>query len=312
MRFKVCAALALLLLPTISAHAAPVSKAVKVTTAKPIAIINLSGAPGDQFFGATTSSGSIVYVGTVESATTTASLGLSDGYVAAISATGMGQWDIRLGTALDDIATSILRDKTGNYWVLGATSQPTPVVAIAPVQPSINPDSATVDTITVPTTFNRLLLWKLSSTGALLSTFQYDSMQDLYPKTLTLGATALTITGDLADGSSFSLQSDFDGAFSGFSPLTVKPPIASAITITKAGSYTFKSFLSKGAISGIPTWKPKTPTPVVVEYNKANTLKAAFSLKGNVTNRIWQAGIGLVVISDLGSSTAIYALPLNP
>lgn len=311
MKFKVTAVFALLVLSTYSANAAPVSKVVKVVAAKPIATVTLSGAAGDQFFGATTSPGSIVYVGTVESGTTTA-LGLSDGYVSAISPTGSRQWELRLGTALDDIATAILRDKTGNYWVLGATSQPTPAVAIAPVQPSINPDSATVETTTAPVTFNRVLLWKLSASGALLATYQYDSSQELYPKTLTLGATALTITGDLADGSSFSLQSDFNGEFTGFATLTSKPAVAPPITITKAGTYTYKSFISKGTIIGIPSWKPKTPTPVIVEYNKANTLKAAFSLKGNVTNRIWQAGIGLIVISDLGSSTAIYALPLLP
>jgi hypothetical protein len=310
-KFKVSAVLALLVLFTYSANAAPVSKVVKVVAAKPIATITLSGAAGDQFFGVTTSPESIVYVGTVESGTTIA-LGLSDGYVSAISPTGTRQWELQLGTALDDIATSILRDKVGNYWVLGATSQPIPPVVIAPPAPSLNPDSATVETTTAPVTFNRALLWKLSNSGALLATYQYDSPQELYPKTLTLGATALTITGDLADGSSFSLQSDFNGVFTGFAPLTIKSAVAPAITITKAGTYTYKSFISKGAIIGIPTWKPKTPTPVIVEYNKANTLKSAFSLKGNVTNRIWQAGIGLVVISDLGSSTAIYALPLVP
>ena len=312
MKFKVCVVLGLLLLPAISAHAAPVSKVVKVVTAKPIATATLSGAAGDQFFGVTTAPGSIVYVGTVESATTTPVLGGSDGYVSALSATGVRQWEARLGTSADDIATAIVRDKTGDYWVLGATSQPAVPVPPTSAEPSLNPDSATVETTTAPTTFNRLLLWKISSTGTLLSTYQYDSTQELYPKTLTLGTTALSITGDLTDGTSFTLQSDFSGLFSGFAPLTIKPVIAPAIAVIKAGSYTYKSFISKTTIIGIPSWKAKVPTPVILEYNKANTLKAAFAVKGNVINRIWQPGIGLVVIADLGASTAIYALALIP
>lgn len=312
MKLKAVAVFSLLLITFQNASAAPIPKVIKVVSAKPIATVFLSGAAGDQFFGATTAPGSIVYVGTVESATATPALGKSDGYVAAISSTGVFQWEVRLGTALDDIATAIVRDKAGNYWVMGASSQPIAPTAIAPVESTLNPDSATVETTTAPATFNRLILWKLSSSGTLLSTFQYDSTQELYPKVLTLGSTSLSITGDLADGTSFSMQSNFEGIFTELAPLTIKPAVVPAITVINAGSYTFKSFISKTTIIGIPSWKAKTPTPVVLEYNKAKTLKAAFALKGNVTHRIWQAGTGLVVISDLGSSTAIYNLVLVP
>ena len=312
MKARFAAVIAILILSAHSASAAPTTKAVKVLTAKPIATITLSGAPGDQFFAATSAPGSIVYVATVESTTAAPALGRSDGFIAAISPTGVRQWEARLGTALDDIATSVVRDKTGNYWVLGATSQPALPDVIAPAQPSLNPDSATVETRTIPTTLNRLLLWKLTSAGALLATYQYDATQEIFPKTLTLGENSLSMSGDLADGTSFSLKSDLDGLFSGFAPLSIKPTVAPAITVIKAGSYTYKSFISKTTIIGIPTWKAKVPTPVVLEYNKTNTLKAAFALKGEVIYRIWQPGIGLIVISDLGTSTAIYALALIP
>ena len=108
------------------------------------------------------------------------------------------------------------------------------------------------------------------------------------------------------------MQSNFEGIFTELAPLTIKLAVVPAITVINAGSYTFKSFISKTTIIGIPSWKAKTPTPVVLEYNKAKTLKAAYALKGNITHRIWQAGTGLVVISDLGSSTAIYNLVLVP
>ena len=306
--FKGALLLALVLSNTSPALAA--TKVIKVVPAKAISSLTFSGAPGDQFFGASTSSNSIIYIGTVESATATPALGMSDGYIAAILATGVKQWELRLGGVTDDIATAVAKDKSGNYWVLGASCDPAVSVAINPVAPGINPDSATAEPTTSPTTFNRIFIWKVSSTGSLLASYNLTSPQSIFPKTLTSSATGFTITGDLADSTSFTLPIDSVGVFGSISPLTLKKIVPPAIDVIAAGSYTFKSFISKTTILGIPSWKPKTPTPVVLEYTKAKTLKAAYSIKGTVIFRAWQSGLGLVLITQDVNSTLVYVLPL--
>ena len=302
-----------LLIALIASSASPAfaaTKPVKVIPAKPISTIALSSAPGDQFFSALTTTNSIVYVGTVESSTSTPSLGLSDGYIASISAAGTKQWEVRLGGRLDDIATAISKDKSGNYWVLGASAEAATPIAITPVIPGINPDSASADAASSPTNLNRVVIWKVSPTGTLLASYNFASTQSIYPKTLTPTPTGFVVTGDLADSTSFTLPIDSQGVFGVLSPVTIKQIAPPAIDAIPAGTYVFKSFISKTTIVGIPTWKPKLPTPVIVEYNKAKAVKAAYSIKGTVVFRAWQSGLGLVVIAQDINSTAVYVIPL--
>lgn len=301
-------ALALVLMCATPAVAA--TKVIKVIPAKAITTLTFSGALGDQYLGATTSANSIVYVGTVESNTASPSLGLSDGYIAAISATGTKQWELRLGGVTDDIATAVAKDKSGNYWVLGASSDPVVTIEVNPVVPGLNPDSATAEPTSSPTSFNRIFIWKVSPIGSLVASYNLPSDQPIFPKSITPSTTGFTITGDLADSTSFTLPLDSLGVFGSISPLTLKKITPRAIDVVSAGTYTFKSFISKTAILGIPSWKPKTPTPVILEYTKAKTLKAAYSIKGTIIYRAWQQGIGLVVITQDANSTVVYVLPL--
>ena len=304
------AVLVLTLVASTTSPAMAATKVVKVIPAKVISTLTFSGAAGDQYFGASTSTNSIIYVGTVESATATASLGMSDGYIAAISAAGTKQWELRLGGAADDIATAVAKDKSGNYWVLGASCDPVVTIAATPVAPGLNPDSATAEATTSPTSFNRIFIWKVSPTGSLLATYNLASEINIFPKNLTPSASGFTVTGALTDSSSFTLPIDASGVFGSISPVTIKSVTPPAIDVIAAGSYTFKSFLSKTTIIGIPSWKPKVATQVVVQYNKAKTLKAAYSIKGSVIYRAWQSGLGLVMITQDANSTLVYVLPL--
>jgi len=80
--------------------------------------------------------------------------------------------------------------------------------------------------------------------------------------------------------------------------------------VIPAGASTFKSFISSTAIVGIPSWKPKSSIPVVLQYAKVPNLKAAYSLKGTVNYVYYQSGMGLIVISDQSTNYAIYLFPV--
>ena len=92
-----------------------VPKQIKVVAARPNLVTNLSAAAGDQISAILTTSTAVAYVGTMESSTvapyTAQQIGGTDGFIAVIDATGAPIWDLRLGTAQDDIATAVARDR---------------------------------------------------------------------------------------------------------------------------------------------------------------------------------------------------------
>lgn len=295
-------------------YAAP-AKPVKVVSAKVLISSGLSGSSGDELSGILHTNQGFVLVGTVESSTsnkflTAAPLGLSDGFITAISYSGVRLFDLRLGTPGEDIASAVTRDATGNFWVVGASSQPRLSQDTNTSLPAINPDNALVDSTTVPTGLNRLLLWKISSAGNLLATYTYDSPTEIYPQNISASTNSFTITGLLPDTTSFAISVDSNGTFGTIASLTIKKVPITEITVIKAGTNTYKSFISKTTIVGIPSWKAKSPTPVIVQYNKANTLKAAYSFKGEILYQKWQSAIGLVVVTNLNGIYSLHVLPL--
>ncbi len=51
-------------------------------------------------------------------------LGGSDGFISALDIHGTHLWNLRLGTAGDDVATAGYIDAQGNIWIAGASAIP--------------------------------------------------------------------------------------------------------------------------------------------------------------------------------------------
>ena len=287
--------------------ATPVAKAIKVLPVKPFRITTLSGSAGDQIAAFTTTPISIVLAGTVEtsSATTGATGGNSDGYVQALDYSGASQWSLHLGGAGDEIATAIVKDKAGGFVVAGAASAAPTASAPAPVDTGVvtNPDGVTLEPISTPkNSLTQLTIWRVSAIGQLLSTTAIDAGGVVDPTSLVATATGFTLSGKLYQGASASQFSTSINASYQLAPLAIKsivkdvaPP---AITIIKAGTMLYKSYLSHGVIKGIPSWKPKSDIPVVIGYNKLAVLKSANYLQGKVMGLQWQSGKGLLILTE--------------
>jgi hypothetical protein len=56
---------------------------------------------------------------------------------------------------------------------------------------------------------------------------------------------------------------------------------------------------------GIKNWKPKSSTPVLVSYSRSGAITSAYSLQGKVISVTWEAGIGFVALSELGTGYGI-------
>ncbi len=291
--------------------------AIRVTPAKaPITAISPAGS-GDQISDFTVNPTVIAIVGTIESGltnlVTAPTLGGSDGFITALDKSKVRLWDLRLGSSSDDIATAITKDKSGYFWIVGATSKPIETTTSIIDTATLNLDSVVVDPVTTPiNSLNRLVIWKVGVTGQLAETYYFDVDGMVAPSVINFDGTNFKVTGNITKDlvtQQFSISLDQSGSFSELTLgkiAAVKPP---AIATIKAGVNNLKSFISKTTIIGIPSWRAKSPTPVIVKYTKAGKVLAANSFTGKVKKVLWQSGIGAVVLVETNLDNEIHVLP---
>ena len=165
---------------------------------------------------------SIVLTGTTESASSTwvsGSLGgLSDGFVASYSSLGAPLWNLRLGSAANEIAISTAIDVDGSIWVAGASTAITAPTPLAAQGKALNPDNVVLDPLQpTNTALNRIKLWQVSSNGNLLNTFEFVSENIIHPKKILIAGSNLIIIGDSYEKSAvkgFYITSSKTGSFS--------------------------------------------------------------------------------------------------
>ena len=165
---------------------------------------------------------SIVLTGTTESASSTwvsGSLGgLSDGFVASYSSLGAPLWNLRLGSAANEIAISTAIDFDGSIWVAGASTAITAPTPLAAQGKALNPDNVVLDPLQPTNTpLNRIKLWQVSSNGNLLNTFEFVSENIIHPKKILIAGSNLIIIGDSYEKSAvkgFYITSTKTGSFS--------------------------------------------------------------------------------------------------
>jgi hypothetical protein len=144
---------------------------------------------------------SIFLTGTTESASSTwiggPLGGLSDGFVANYSSLGAPLWNVRLGSAANEIATSTAIDVDGNLWVVGAGTTITSPTPLAAQGKALNPDNVLLDPVQPSNSpLNRIKLWQVNSTGNLLNTFEFVSENVIHPKKILITGANLIILGD--------------------------------------------------------------------------------------------------------------------
>lgn len=326
-RFRFALALALSLALPSAAQAAITAKPapLKVMPATPVAISDLTGAAGDQVSALALTPSAIVLAGTVESASATSawvssnSLGGTDGFIAALDSSGKRIWDIRLGSAQDEIATAMVSDKQGNFWVVGAQQGvATPIPAPTPSAPSsiptVNPDSVKVQPVRPPASpLSRLMIWEINSVGQLVNTYTYDSNGAIFPQQVSVQGAGLLISGRTIVGSNVqSFTTTFDGTkiatLTLFSQRVMPVAFNRAFTIP---SGTIKSYIALGPIAAIPTWKSKAAVPVVIQYSKKKAVVAASYLHGSIVDMQYQRNLGVIAIASQAGGYALYQIAIK-
>ena len=289
---------------------------IKVLPSKPIITAVSPLGSGDQIADFSVNSTLIAAVGTVETGlanlVTSPTLGGSDGFITTLDKNRKFNWNLRLGSSNDDIATAITKDNAGFFWVVGATSKPAETSTVVLDNSVVNLDSVTVDAALSPkNSLTRLALWKVGVNGQLSQSFFYDATGIIAPTEIVLSGTGLIIIGNLTNElttQQFSITADLAGVFSGLKLGKVATPKPVAIETIKAGANKITSFISKTTIVDIPSWRAKRPTPVIVKYTSKGKALAANSLPGKVKKVMWQSGIGTVVLVEENFDNQIHVL----
>ncbi len=108
---------------------------------------------------------SIVTISNVDSTT-------SDVALSAIDISGAALWNTVVDSGGDEIAMASARDNAGNLWIAGFSAAPAPQESATSTSVAENPDSVVVEpTQDSRNDLNRLTIWKVSSSGELLETF---------------------------------------------------------------------------------------------------------------------------------------------
>jgi hypothetical protein len=283
-------------------YSSPAATNVRMQSLKATTAITLSTDPNDQVSTLVTTPNSIVIAGT----------SAGDGFLTSFDRTGSNiLWSLHFGGTSDDIATTAIKDTVGNYWVAGATAvipnlPPAPVIPEGTLNPSgVQPESATA----IPA-LTQLDLWKVSAKGVLIKSYSTMMSNVIFPEQITFKNGIVTISGAIASQPSdhFSISLETTGTFG-------SPRISSAKSLVSTGSKEikttlslWKSYTTSSAIKGLPSWKPKPNSHVLIRSDlKTKAVIAAYLTSSEIIDFSWEKSLGIAVLlsNSNGYSLAI-------
>jgi len=139
---------------------------------------------------------------------------------------------------------------------------------------------------------------KISATGLL----QQAARATLKSTTRTWSS----IDSGLLQGGKVSYSNKTESAITKFSALN-KPVwnvryLSKSTALVTSGKNSWATFISSGLIKGVPTWKPKAATPVLLELGKKGEVITSYTLTAPAVAIASNNEIGTAVITDSGAS----------
>ena len=139
---------------------------------------------------------------------------------------------------------------------------------------------------------------KISATGLL----QQAARATLKSTTRTWSS----IDSGLLQGGKVSYSNKTESAITKFSALN-KPVwnvryLSKSTALVTSGKNSWATFISNGLIKGVPTWKPKAATPVLLELGKKGEVITSYTLTAPAVAIASNNEIGTAVITDSGAS----------
>jgi hypothetical protein len=132
---------------------------------------------------------SIITISSVDSTT-------SDIALNAIEISGAALWSKVIDAGVDEIAMAASRDNAGNLWIAGFSATPAVQESVTATAVAENPDSVVVEPTKDPRNdLNRLTIWKVSSTGELMGTFNSNENLPGLINAISVTSSGISIVG---------------------------------------------------------------------------------------------------------------------
>ncbi|ASY12824.1 hypothetical protein B1s21160_00315 [Candidatus Nanopelagicus hibericus] len=197
------------------------------------------------------------------------------GFYLSVSKSGVFTPIIKFGSKSTQI-NSAISNKDGSITAVGSSGE-----LLLKVKPLSKVDAVT---------------FKISSAGVL---------QQVARATLkTTSRSWSSIDAGLLQGGRVTYSNKTEAAITKFSALG-KPVwnvrySAKSSALVANGSNSWATYISSGAIKGVPAWKPKTPAPVLIEFGKKGEVISSHTLSAPAVAIAANNEIGTVVITDSG------------
>jgi hypothetical protein len=200
---------------------------------------------------------------------------------------GAEKWKLAIAGASDQIAMAATSDKEGNIWVAGLTS----AVSVNETQNAtsnpVNVDGVVVEKVpALRNELNCVTLWKISSAGALISTYSESATAPMLITAISYSNSGISIMGDRGAGTVL-IDATLSGKFSTAKAIgTAKSSFTSIVRnsdgsaqIYGASSETLGGKKLVGVRDGI-----------LAKVNKSGALTSVVRSSANRATRSWQSG----------------------
>jgi len=134
--------------------------------------------------------------------------------ISSLDFAGAEKWKATLESSVDQIALAATVDKEGNTWLAGMTAEANLVESQSVASKPINVDSVVVEPVpALRNDLKNLTLWKISSTGALISTYSESTTAPLLINAISYSSSGISLIGDRGAGT-ILITSTLSGKFS--------------------------------------------------------------------------------------------------
>lgn len=193
-------------------------------------------------------------------------------------------WNLTLQEHADQIVMAATSDREGNIWLAGLTAAT--VETATPIESGLNVDDVLVEPVPeIRGDLNALTLWKISTTGSLLTTFSESATAPLLINAISHSASGISILGDRGAGSvlvSVTLTGEFSKA------VTIGTAKSSFTSIFRNANGSAQIYGSSAETLGGKA-RVGTRDGILAKVSKSGSLTKVVRSSANRATRNWQS-----------------------
>jgi hypothetical protein len=207
-------------------------------------------------------------------------------FVSSLDFTGAEKWKLTVEGASDQIAMAATSDKEGNIWLAGLTSAVGVYETQNAMSTPVNVDGVVVEPVPgLRSDLNTLTLWKMSSAGALISTYSESATSPLLITAISYSSSGISILGDRGAGT-VVISATLSGKFSAAKVIgTAKSSFTSIIRNTDGSAQIYGA--SSETLGGKKLVGVRDG--ILAKVNQSGALTSVVRSSANRATRSWQS-----------------------